>query len=175
MGYETSETKLECGCVRYRRTHDFFMDDGEVWYNRCNRHYFANMTKEEYQVYYEKNKDRLNANRRQRYQENIETERARMKEYREKNYEKVREREREKEQSETYKVNKQKYMLEYNKRPDRKQIDNERSTIKISCGCGGRYTEKHKAKHLATKKHINWVQEEQKKENEKWVNIEPLF
>ena len=29
---------------------------------------------------------------------------------------------------------------EYRQRPDRQQIDYDRSTIKIQCGCGGRFT-----------------------------------
>ena len=194
-----NKTISECGCVRYTKT----QENGEVFNNFCNSHYFANMTKEEYKTYWEKNKDRLNEKRRQRYKKNIETEKARNKEYREKNYEKVREREREKEQQETYKLRKQKYMEEYRLRPDRKQIEYERSTIPISCGCGGKYTSKSKSKHERTNKHTQWAQnpelqkqyeeerrredeaqkqyeeerkrEDKKKHNELWGSIEPLF
>jgi len=68
---------------------------------------------------------------------------------------------------------------EYRQRPDRQQIDYDRSTIKIQCGCGGRFTEKSKTKHERTNKHIEYdVKEQEKKEQiknedlEKWGNIE---
>ena len=166
MGWETSETKLECGCVKYRRTHDFFMDDGEVWYNLCNHHYFTNMTKEEYQVYYEKNKDRLNANRRQRYQENSEKEKERAREYREKNYEKVREREREREREnrrlypELYRAKHREYSKKIYQK-NKEKIDAYKCE-NFECACGGKYQRKSKAKHEKTQKHLNWVQSCQK-------------
>ena len=99
MGYETNEYKQECGCIRYKRTHDFFSDEGDEWFYYCEVHfnrseYFSKMTKEEYKEYYEKNKDRLNANRRQSYLENREDILAKQKKYREDNIEKFRERER---------------------------------------------------------------------------------
>ena len=71
---------------------------------------------------------------------------------------------------------------EYRQRPDRQQIDYDRSTIKIQCGCGGRFTEKSKTKHERTNKHIKYDVKEQekqkqikKKDLEKWENIEPLI
>ena len=71
---------------------------------------------------------------------------------------------------------------EYRQRPDRQQIDYDRSTIKIQCGCGGRFTEKSKTKHERTNKHIEYdVKEQEKKEQiknedlEKWGNIESLI
>ena len=54
---------------------------------------------------------------------------------------------------------------EYRQRPDRQQIDYDRSTIKIQCGCGGRFTEKSKTKHERTNKHIKYDVEEQKIKN----------
>jgi hypothetical protein len=66
-------------------------------------------------------------------------------------------------------------ILAYRQRPDRKQKDLERSSIKISCGCGGIYTEKSKTKHNRTNKHTSWVKEEQENIDEKWSNIEPLL
>ena len=71
---------------------------------------------------------------------------------------------------------------EYRQRPDRQQIEYDRSTIKIQCGCGGRFTEKSKTKHERTNKHIKYDVEEQEKQKqiknkdlEKWGNIKPLI
>ena len=71
---------------------------------------------------------------------------------------------------------------EYRQRPDRQQIDYNRSTIKIQCGCGGRFTSKSKSKHERTSKHIKYdVKEQEKQEQiknkdlEKWESIEPLI
>jgi len=73
-------------------------------------------------------------------------------------------------------------MKEYRQRPDRKQIEYDRSHIKIQCNCGGRFTESSKAKHHKTNKHIKYDVEEQKKKEqiknedlEKWGNIESLI
>ena len=71
---------------------------------------------------------------------------------------------------------------EYRQRPDRQQIEYDRSTIKIQCGCGGRFTSKNKSKHQKSNKHIKYDVEEQKKQEqiknkdlEKWGNIESLI
>ena len=73
-------------------------------------------------------------------------------------------------------------MKEYRQRPDRQQIEYDRSHIKIQCDCGGRFTENNKSKHERTNKHIKYDVEEQKKQEqiknkdlEKWGNIEPLI
>ena len=73
-------------------------------------------------------------------------------------------------------------MKEYRQRPDRKQIEYDRSHIKIQCGCGGRFTENNKAKHERTNKHIKYDVGEQEKQKqiknedlEKWGNIESLI
>jgi len=71
---------------------------------------------------------------------------------------------------------------EYRQRPDRQQIEYDRSTIKMQCGCGGRFTSKNKSKHQKSNKHIKYDVEEQKKKEqiqnedlEKWGNIESLI
>ena len=179
MGWETSETKLECGCVKKTRTHDFFMDKEVHWYY-CDKHfdrteYFKKMTKEEYEIYYELNKDRLNANRRQRYQENPEKKRERAREYREKNYEKVREREREREREqrrlypEICRAKQREFYQKNKEKIDAKRCEN------FECGCGGKYQRKHKAKHEKTQKHLQWVEKKKLIEEEKWCKIEPLI
>lgn len=84
-------------------------------------------------------------------------------------------------------------MKEYRQRPDRQQIEYDRSTIKKQCGCGGSFTSKSKSKHERTNKHIKYDVEEQKKQEqikneelekqkqikneelEKWGNIESLI
>jgi len=73
-------------------------------------------------------------------------------------------------------------MKEYRQRPDRQQIEYDRSHIKIQCGCGGHFTENNKAKHYRTNKHIKFDVEEQKKKEqiknedlEKWGNIKSLI
>jgi len=88
-------------------------------------------------------------------------------------------------------------MKEYRQRPDRQQIEYDRSHIKIQCDCGGCFTEKNKSKHYRTNKHIKYDVEEQKKQEqiinkdleklqnedleklqndlEKWGNIESLI
>ena len=42
MGYETSQTRLQCGCLKFSKSHDFFNDDPEIWYHYCKTHYQEN-------------------------------------------------------------------------------------------------------------------------------------
>ena len=38
-----------------------------------------------------------------------------------------------------------------------KKAYNKQYDIHVVCGCGGKYTKSHKAKHETTKKHIQWL------------------
>ena len=42
MGYETTKTTFECKCIKYRKTHDFFMSDEEITFNFCKNHSSTN-------------------------------------------------------------------------------------------------------------------------------------
>jgi len=160
-----SRTELPCGCTQKIMECDLENDTQEtMWY--CDKHY------------YELNKDRLNELRRQRYQLNPERERERQRVYRANNLEKIRAREREKEREQRRlypEICRAKQREFYEKNKER--INTKRSESFV-CACGGKYTRCGKAKHEKTKKHLQWVEEENKKkliEEEKWCKIEPII
>jgi len=163
MGYETNEYKQECGCIRYKKTHDFFSDEGEEWFYYCEVHfncfkYFSKMTKEEYNIYYENNKNRLNANRRQAYLENRDKKLAQVKKYREDNIEKVREKDRARvREGEAERA--KKYRTENAEKIAEKKKD--KNAMKTVYGCGGKYCYSTKTKHDTTNRHTKWVEEQQ--------------
>ena len=47
--------------------------------------------------------------------------------------------------------------------------------IKCHCECGGKYLLPHKTTHEKTNIHINYLEEKDKNDLEKWRNIEPLI
>ena len=71
------------------------------------------------------------------------------------------------------------YNKEYRQRPEVIEKEKERKKmlrdIKCNCECGGKYTLPHKTKHEKTKLHINYLEEKEKNDLEKWRNIEPLI
>ena len=42
MGYETTKTTFECKCIKYRKTHDFFMSGEDIRFLFCENHSCTN-------------------------------------------------------------------------------------------------------------------------------------
>ena len=68
---------------------------------------------------------------------------------------------------------------EYRQRPEVIEKEKERKKklreIKCHCECGGKYLLPHKTTHEKTNIHINYLEEKEKNDLEKWRNIEPLI
>jgi hypothetical protein len=43
MGWETTKTTLECKCVKFRKTHDFFMSGEDINFIFCENHSVDNL------------------------------------------------------------------------------------------------------------------------------------
>jgi hypothetical protein len=78
------------------------------------------------------------------------------KEYRENNKEDI------KEYRETNKEHNKEYIKEY--RETNKEKINEKRSEKFDCDCGGKYTQNHKARHLKSKKHIDFTQQQEEQQ-----------
>ena len=77
-----------------------------------------------------------------------------MKQYRENNADKIRE------SKKQYRENNADKIRESNKqyRQDHKEEIRIRKNRKTNCDCGGKYIEKHKARHMRTSIHQDWIQ-----------------
>lgn len=100
---------------------------------------------------------------------NIRIEGRTDKEYRQENKEKIAEKDKKYRQknkqailqkSKEYRENNKEAILEYQKEYYEK--NKEKINEKITCECGGRYSHQNKAKHLKTKKHLKFVEIENK-------------
>lgn len=168
LGWETTETKKECGCVEIKKQHNFF-NDVEYTTISCEKHSTLSNSVigvEEVQkecgcmIY-----NYLNCRDQNRFKKlcgehkkKREKERSKnnslkykdkQKEYRENNKEHIAERKKE------WRENNKEILSEKNKAY--KEANKEKITQNINCCCGGHFQLKHKGAHERSKKHQEYI------------------
>ena len=112
--------------------------------------------KAEARKYYHENKDRINEQRKKRYQEHKEEELEKRKQYYENNKDKINEARRQNQSR-----------LEWQRRcHEHKDEINEARRAKVMCECGGIHAKSYKARHLRSTKHCEWVSLQNEKQND---------
>ncbi len=111
--------------------------------------------------HYEKNKEKRNQQQKENYEKNKEHYKKKSKEYREENKEKIKEY-RDKNKEKNYEKMKE-YYKEYTKEYYEKNKDRiaEKAKQKIKCVCGA-IIQKSNNKHIKSKKHISYIENENK-------------
>ena len=135
-------------CNRYR-AHGYDAKTHQQRYYEKNKDTICEKAKQ----YYEAHKEDMNEKSKKYYEANKDLLKNQMKHYREANKERLN-----KSSRDYYVANKEK-ITEKNKQyheANKTKFDAIRSQ-KFDCPCGGKYGYTHKASHLKTKKHTNWL------------------
>lgn len=142
-------------CVAGRTQQQYREDNAEQIKEKKHNHYVNN--KELYKVknqnYYYNNKEQIDIQHQEYYQKHKEEYYERNIKYKENNPEKVKAYQKDYVENNYDKI--KAYQETY--RQENKEALNKWKTTKVICECGGKYTLSHKAEHLKSKKHQNYL------------------